>query len=38
MGFKEILDTAVTRERFRIDDCISLRSISRKEQLLFTTQ
>lgn len=24
MGFKEILDTAVTRERFRIDDCISI--------------
>lgn len=24
MGFKEILDTAVTRARFRIDDCISL--------------
>lgn len=24
MGFKEILDTAVERERFRIDDCISI--------------
>ena len=24
MGFKEILDTAVTRARFRIDDCISI--------------
>ena len=24
MGFKEILDTAVMRERFRIDDCISI--------------
>ncbi len=24
MSFKDILDTAVTRERFRIDDCISI--------------
>lgn len=24
MGFKEILDTAVMRDRFRIDDCISI--------------
>lgn len=26
MGFQEILDTAVTRARFRIDDCISIES------------